>query len=134
MTDSTREARTVSVTIGRPPKTVYDYLADPARIPEWSFVDSIEPAGDGRWTAAIGDQTVTMVFAPPNGFGVLDQDVELSPGQWLHVPMRVVPNGSGSEVVFVSFRQSQYTDDDYDADIATVREDLARVKAILEAS
>ena len=135
MTDSTREARTVSVTIDRPPKTVYDYLADPANIPEWSYFESIEPAGDGQWTTT-GPQgeTATITFAPANGFGVADQNVEVAPGQWVHVPLRVVPNGDGSEVLFTSFRRPQYSDDDYDADVALVRTDLTRLKEILEKS
>ncbi|HEY6746925.1 MAG TPA: SRPBCC family protein [Mycobacteriales bacterium] len=133
MTDSTSETRTVSVTIARPPKTVYDYLADPATIPQWSYFESIEPAGDGRWTVTGPEgETATMTFAPQNGFGVADQNVEVAPGRWVHVPLRVVPNGSGSEVLFTAFRQPQYSDDDFDADVALVRTDLARLKQILE--
>lgn len=134
MTDSTREARTVSVTIERPPQTVYDYLADPAMIPRWSFFSSIEPTGDGSWTVTGPEgETAMMTFAPPNGFGVADQNVEVGPGEWVHVPLRVVPNGAGSEVLFTSFRQPQYSDDDYDADVALVLTDLTRLKQILEA-
>jgi hypothetical protein len=135
MTDSTREARTVSVTIDRPPKVVYDYLADPAQIPQWSFFESIEPAGDGRWTVTGPEgETATITFAPPNGFGVVDQHVEVGPNEWVHVPLRVVPNGAGSEVLFTAFRQPQYSDADYDADVALVRTDLDRLKQILEGS
>jgi hypothetical protein len=134
MTEPTRQARTVSVTIERPPKTVYDYLTDPAMIPQWSFFVSIEPAGDGAWTVTVPEgDTATMTFAPPNGFGVADQSVEVAPGEWVHVPLRVVPNGSGSEVLFTSFRQPQYSDADYDADVALVLTDLTRLKELLEA-
>ena len=135
MTDTPRQARTVSVTIARPPKDVYDYLADPANIPDWAFFTSIEPAGDDRWTVTgPGGETAVMTFAPANGFGVVDQNVEVAPGDWVHVPLRVVPNGPGSEVLFTSFRQPHYSDDDYDADVALVRTDLARLKEILEPS
>lgn len=133
MTESCREARTISASIARPPKAVYDYLADPATIPQWSFFESIEPAGDGRWTVTGPDgETAAITFAPPNGFGVLDQNVEVAPGRWVHVPLRVVPNGDGSEVLFTAFRQPQYSDDDFDADVAVVRADLTRLKQILE--
>ncbi|HST66092.1 MAG TPA: SRPBCC family protein [Mycobacteriales bacterium] len=134
MTDCTREARTVSVTIDRPPKTVYDYLADPAQIPRWSYFESIEPSADGQWTVTGPEgETATMTFAPPNGFGVVDQNVEVAPGEWVHVPLRVVPNGDGSEVLFTAFRQPRYTDADFDADVVLVRTDLDRLKRILEA-
>lgn len=135
MTDRTGEARTVSVTIERPPQTVYDYVADPATLPLWTFFESITPAGDGRWTSTGPDgETAAIAFAPPNEFGVLDQDVEVAPGDVVHVPLRVVPNGPGSEVLFTAFRRPEYTDDDFDADVAVVRADLARLKELLESS
>jgi Polyketide cyclase / dehydrase and lipid transport len=135
MTDETSEARTVSVTISRPPRTVYDYVADPATLPLWAFFESIVPAGDGRWTVTgPGGETSTVSFAGPNEFGVLDQDVEVAPGDIVHVPLRVVPNGAGSEVLFTSFRRPEYSDADFDADVATVRADLARLKELLEGS
>jgi polyketide cyclase/dehydrase/lipid transport protein len=133
MTEGTHEARTVSVTIARPPKAVYDYVADPANLPEWSYFESIAPAGDGRWTVTgPGGETATIGFAGPNELGVLDQDVEVAPGDVVHVPLRVVPNGVGSELMFTAFRRPEYTDADFDADVAIVRADLARLKEILE--
>jgi hypothetical protein len=133
MTDRTSEARTVSVTISRPPETVYDFVADPATIPLWAFFESIAPAGDGRWTATgPGGEISTMTFAGRNEFGVLDQDVEVAPGDVVHVPLRVVPNGPGSEVLFTIFRRPEYSDDDFEADIAVVRADLARLKELCE--
>jgi hypothetical protein len=133
MTDGTSEARTVSVTIARPPRAVYDYVADPATLPEWSYFESIAPAGEDRWTVtAPGGETATVRFAGPNELGVLDQAVEVAPGEVVTVPLRVVPNGTGSEVLFTAFRRPQYTDADFDADVAIVRADLARLKEILE--
>ena len=134
MTD-TSEARTVSVTIARPPRTVYDYVADPATLPTWAFFESITPAGDGRWTTTgPGGETATITFAGPNDLGVLDQDVEVGPGDVVHVPLRVVPNGDGSEILFTAFRRPEYDDDDFDADVAVVLADLTRLKQILESS
>jgi hypothetical protein len=134
MSDRSSEARTVSVTIERPPRTVYDYVADPTTLPLWAFFESIAPAGDGRWTVTgPGGETSTITFAGPNEFGVLDQDVEVAPGDVVHVPLRVVPNGPGSEVLFTAFRRPDYSDDDFDADVAIVRADLARLKHLLEA-
>lgn len=133
MTDSTSEARTVSVTIDRPAKAVYDYVADPATLPLWAFFESITPAGDGRWTSTgPGGETATITFAAANEFGVLDQDVEVAPGDVVHVPLRVVPNGPGSEVLFTAFRRPECSDADFDADVAVVRADLGRLKQLLE--
>ncbi len=124
---STR-ARTVSVTIARQPREVYENVADPRHLPEWSFVESVAPDGAG-WTAVVPGATTRMTFAPRNGLGVLDHDVELPDGQVVHVPMRVVANGTGSEVLFTVFAGPGM---DLEADVATVLADLTRLRDILE--
>ena len=124
----TAAARTVSVSVARSPADVYAYAADPRNMPAWSFVQSIAPDGDG-WTAVVPGATTRMTFTPANEFGVLDHDVELPDGRVVHVPMRVVANGAGSEVLFTVLAGP---DVDLDADVATVLADLTRLKRILE--
>lgn len=118
----------MSVTISRPPREVYDYVADPRHLSEWSFVESVAPDGAG-WTAVVPGGTSRMTFTPPNDLGVLDHDVELPDGRVVHVPMRVVPNGEGSEVLFTVFAGPGV---DVAADLATVLADLTRLAGILE--
>ena len=127
------EARTVSVSIARTAADVYDYAADPSHLPDWSFFDSVTPAGDA-WTAVVpGGDRVTIRFTAGNHLGVLDHTVELPGGEVVPVVMRVVPNGAGSELLFTVFRRPGGTDADLDADIAAVRTDLTRLKQHLEA-
>ena len=75
----------VSEYIDRSPEDVYAFASDPANLPAWA-------AGLGP-----GDR---VVFAPRNDFGVLDHVVTTPSGQTLAVPMRVMPDGGGAEVVF----------------------------------
>jgi uncharacterized protein YndB with AHSA1/START domain len=121
-------AHTVSVTIDRSPADVYAYAGDPANLPEWSFVGSITPDGDA-WIAEVPGARTRMTFTPPNAYGVLDHDVELPDGTVVHVPMRVVAHGTGSEVLFTTFTRPGV---DLDADLDAVRTDLARLKRTLE--
>ena len=128
-----QDARTVSVSIDRSPAEVYDYATDPRHLPDWSFFESVAPAGDD-WVAAVpGGAEVRLRFVPRNELGVLDHTVELGPGDLVSMTMRVVANEAGSEVLFTAFRRPGATDADFDADVAAVATDLATLKRRLEA-
>ena len=67
---------------------------------------------------------VQIRFVEKNTFGILDHDVILASGVKLHNPMRVVPNGRGSEVMFTLFRQPDMSDAQFAADAQWVEKDL----------
>jgi hypothetical protein len=71
-------------------------------------------------------------LAPENDFGVLDHYLTPPGGETLYVPMRVVANGSGSEVMFTLFRLPGVREEEYAADSALVRKDLDSLKGLLE--
>ena len=75
-----------------------------------------------------------ITFAPPNPFGVLDHDVLTPAGETVHVPMRVLPDGDGSEVVFTVRPAPGTGEDEFARDVAAVRADLATLKAVLEST
>lgn len=127
------EARTVSISIARPADDVYAYLAKPAHIPEWSeFITKIRRDGE-QWiaTTKTGEQS-TMIFTYDNRLRVLDHDVIVSPTLTVHVPLRVLPNGTGSEVIFTVFRLADMDDVAFAKDIAMVETDLRGMKRVLE--
>jgi hypothetical protein len=128
-----QESRHLSVPINQPPAQVYDYVRDPAHLPLWApgLLISIELV-DGSWVAQTKGGPVTVTFAPRNDFGVADHDVALPDGETVHNPLRVLPDGDGSEVVFTVRRRPEMTDEEFDADAAAVAADLAALKSILE--
>jgi hypothetical protein len=71
-------------------------------------------------------------FAERNAFGVMDHDVTLESGVTVHNPMRVVPHGEGSEVMFTLIRQPGTPDEQVATDKATVETDLRTLKNLLE--
>jgi hypothetical protein len=126
------ECRTLSVSIARPPKRVYDYLADPGNFPRWSrFITGIRAEGN-RWIATTPRGEVTMRFTPPNDFGILDHWVSPRPDVTVYVPLRVLANGDGSEVIFSVFRQPGMSDPEFAEDMAMVRRDLDSLQQTLE--
>ncbi|HWM98698.1 MAG TPA: hypothetical protein VNO54_16785 [Streptosporangiaceae bacterium] len=73
-----------------------------------------------------------IAFAARNDLGVLDHYLTLNSGEVIYVPMRVIADESGSEVVFTVRRRPGMTDDEFKADGDAVAADLARLKRVLE--
>jgi uncharacterized protein YndB with AHSA1/START domain len=123
------------VHIDRPVDDVYDYLSDPANLPEWAagLSGTIELI-EGQWVSTSPMGRVVVQFAGPNTWGVLDHDVTLPDGQTFHNPMRVLADGDGSELVF-TVRQAPNADDAaFQADIDAVEADLQKARTLLESS
>jgi hypothetical protein len=75
---------------------------------------------------------VKIRFAERNDFGVLDHDVRLESGVTIHNPMRVLPNGAGSEVIFSLFHLPDASDPKFIEDAKWVAGDLRALKGVLE--
>jgi hypothetical protein len=127
------ETRLISVSIARRPQEIYDFVADPKNLPQWaSGLGSSIKHVDGEWVADTPNGPVKVRFAPQNDLGVLDHYVTIAPGVVVYVPMRAVPNGSGSELIFTLFRQPGMTDQKFQQDAEWVMRDLNRLKTVLE--
>ncbi|GIF20504.1 hypothetical protein BJ973_001592 [Actinoplanes tereljensis] len=120
--------------INRSAAGVYAYVSDPANITEWApgLGGKVEQV-DGDWFVETPGGRAKVVFAPPNEFGVLDHEVTFASGETFYNPLRVVPYGEGSEIVFGVRRSPGVSDADFDRDAGAVATDLARLKDILEA-
>lgn len=128
------EVRHISITIARPADEVYAFAANPANLPRWAAGlarSDIRKDGD-EWIAEAPFGEVRIRFAARNPFGVMDHAVALESGQVFRNPMRVVPNGQGSEFVFTLFRQPGMSDEQFEADRQAVETDLRELKRILE--
>jgi hypothetical protein len=135
---ATYDARTISVSIDRDPRDVYAFASHPANLPQWAsglsgLGTAIEQVGDA-WVTQTPDGPVTIRFAPSNPFGVLDHWVRPATGDEVYAPMRVIPNGAGSQMLFTLFRLPRMSDEQFAADAAWVERDLFALKALLEAS
>jgi hypothetical protein len=128
-----RRSRHLSVPIARAAGEVYAYASDPAHIPQWApgLAASVEEI-DGRWFAETPAGRASVAFAPINEFGVLDHDVTLPSGEVVHTPMRVIPDGDDSEVIFTLRRRPGMSDEEYERDAGLVAADLARLRELME--
>lgn len=129
------ESRHLSTRIDRPVQEVYEYAANPVNLAEWAsgLGSAPEPVGD-HWVVKTPEGDARVDFAPRNEFGVVDHHVTTPAGETIYVPLRVIADGNGSEVVFTVRRLPAMTDADFDQDAAAVAADLASLKEILERS
>ena len=93
----------------------------------------MEPDGAG-WRAQGPEGPIRITFTPQNSFGVMDHWVDLGGGRVVYVPLRIVANEEGSEVVLTLFRQPGMSDGTFAADEAWIRRDLAKLKALAESA
>ena len=124
----------ISIYIARPPAEVYEFASDPRNLPRWAAgLARSEVRRDGdEWIADAPFGKVRVRFVQPNSFGVMDHDVTLESGVTIHNPMRILPNGEGSEFVFTLIRQSGASDEQFAQDKAAVESDLKTLKGVLE--
>ena len=124
---------TLGISINRSPQVVYDFVSNAVNLPKWAkmFCLSITRA-NADWVVETPQGSVKLRFAERNAFGVLDHYVTVSPGIEVYVPMRVVQNGQGSEVLFTLFQAKDMPDEKFAEDLRWVNQDLRNLKDALE--
>ena len=129
----TFSSRTLSVSINRDPTTVYGFVSNPANLPKWAkaFCKSVTKSNED-WIMETPRGPMKVRFVGKNDLGVLDHYVNPTPEIEVYVPMRVLPNGSGSEVVFPLFRLPDMSDEKFAENIGMVERDLKTLKSVLE--
>lgn len=125
---------TLSVSIDRSPVDVAAFVADPRNLPQWAggLCRSARQVGDD-WLIDTGEGEVGLRFCGSVAEGVLDHVITLSPEIEVYVPMRVVPNEAGSEVLFTIFQPPAMTEFRLQQDMALVKTDLQQLKRVMEA-
>lgn len=127
------ESRILSIAIACPPQKAYEFVSNPENLPRWAagLCKSVRKSDTG-WIAETPQGPMQLRFAEKNDFGVLDHYVTTAQGVEVNVPMRVVPNGSGSEVIFTLFRMPEMSDKQFAEDAGLVEQDLKTLKSFLE--
>ena len=128
------EVRRLRIGIDRAASEAYEFLSAPENFPKWAsgLAGSLHKVGDD-WIADTPEGRATVRFSERNAYGVLDHAVTLPRGTTLYIPLRVVPSGSGCELVLTLFRRPDMSDERFAADAEWVMRDLGAAKRILEA-
>ena len=129
----TVESRPITVRIDQPFDKVYEFLVDPANWNQWAFGlgKNIRRSQDG-WVADSDGGVARVQFTPQNSFGVVDHTIIRPSGQRVYVPMRLIANSSGCELIFTLFREPNMSDRQFASDARFVQRDLNGLKRLLE--
>jgi hypothetical protein len=102
-------------------------------LPTWAHAFCRSVRRDGaEWIVETPDGPVRLRFVTWNQWGVLDHVVTLPSGEKIVNPMRVVPNGTGTEVLFTVFQRAGMSDAQFYEDASQVHRDLHALKRMLE--
>jgi hypothetical protein len=129
------KSRSLTVSINRDPKTVYEFVFNLENLPKWASkaFQSIKQV-KGEWIAETAQGSAKISLTHRNDLGVLDHYVRLSSlGVTVYVPMRVAQNGiNGSEVIFTLFYTMHMSEENFAQDVRMVEQDLKNLKSIIE--
>lgn len=127
-------ARSFSISIDQPWQLLYERIWRPEFFPRWAAglsESELRPVGD-QWLADGPDGPIHIRFTPHNAFGVMDHYVDTGDGNEIYVPLRVVENGEGAEVILTLFRLPSMDDERFAADIKLINRDLKALKVLIE--
>lgn len=129
-------SHTFSVQIDRPLDDVYEFLLKPTNFGKWVFAGdaSMRHVGGRDWAVETSVGPRIIRFAERNSFGILDYFALLTPDSPPHpIPMRVVANGEGTELIYTSFQRPGMSEVEWNSVIEWVTVDLLALKSLLEA-
>lgn len=127
-------ARTYSVTINHEWQTLYERIWRPEFFQKWAsgLAESGLREEGGQWLADGQDGPIRIRFTPHNEHGVMDHFVDQGDGAEIYIPLRVVQNGAGAEIMLTLYRQPDVDDDRFAGDIKWVNRDLKALKGLIE--
>lgn len=125
----------MNISINSKPQVVYDFISNLENLPRWApkTFPSIKEM-NGEWVVETQQGKIKVVLTERNNFGILDHHVKLTSGVEIYIPMRVIKNANGSEVMLTVFQIPEMTDEVFIKDVETVEKDLNHLKTIIEKS
>lgn len=126
------QARHLSIAIERSADEVYDFISQPQNLALWASGLGTVHFINGEWIAHGGNGDMRLRFTERNRYGVLDHWLTTADGAEIYVPLRLIANGGGSELILTLLRQADMTDEKFAADTDWVMRDLAALKQRME--
>ena len=126
-------AETYSISINRDWHAVYEAIWRPEMFPRWASglaQSNLHQEGDD-WCAQGPEGPIRIRFTPHNDYGVMDHFVETGTAPPVHIPMRVVQNGEGAEVMLTLYRQPGMDDEKLATDAEWMKRDLEALNVLM---
>jgi hypothetical protein len=128
------KSRVITCSVRRSAQDLYEMLWQPESFTRWAsgLSSSSLECDDKGWKAEGPEGPIRIMFTEHNSLGVMDHWVDLGDGRIVYVPLRIIPNEDGSEVMLTLFRQPSMSTEKFAEDEACVRRDLLALKALGE--
>ncbi|MBE5253928.1 polyketide cyclase [Mixta mediterraneensis] len=126
-------SQTISITIARNWLDLYETIWKPEFFSRWATglcSGTPEPEGN-HWRARGPSGNVRIRFTSHNPFGVMDHWVDSGTGKELYIPMRVIANAHGAEVLSTVYCLPLMSDEKFSQSIQQIKQDLAQLNTIL---
>lgn len=107
-------------------------MSVPENFPKWATGSGTLRKSDGEWIVDTPDGPVKVRFSEHNAYGVLDHWISLTRDTPVYIPMRVIRNSHGCDLIFTLFRLPEMSAEKFAADVEWVMHDLGSAKAALE--
>lgn len=127
-------ARTFSVSIRCDWRALYEQIWQPAFFARWAsgLAESALRQDGDQWVADGPEGPIRIRFTPHNDYGVMDHVVDAGDGVEIHIPLRVIRNGEGAEVMLTLFRQPGMDDEKFAGDARWINKDLSTLRTLIE--
>lgn len=126
-------SHTLSLAIPRNWVDLYETIWKPEFFPKWASglsQTALEPDGN-RWKGTGPQGPVKIRFTEHNPYCIMDHYVDNGYSKEIFVPMRIVANGTGSQLLLTVFRQPLVSDDRFAQELAAVERDLQTLLRLL---
>lgn len=127
---------TKSIQIARPVADAFDFLADPATMPQWAIhnVTGIRPVAEGRWELDTPRGKGGLIPHYDRTTGILDHDfIDAGEGRW-SVSARIVPAGASASVYLITLTKPDGMPGElFERGMELMDEELAVLKSCIEA-
>ncbi len=128
--------QTLIFPVARPCDEVYAFLADPLTFPTWAsnLGDDFVQVGETDWRTTTRNGPTILRFSPPNAYGILDHAVFLAGDEPQTTPMRVVPNGEGSDILYTVVQRGGVPVSAIESEIEWLHSDFGALVSMLESA
>lgn len=122
-------SHTLSVTITRHWLDLYETIWKPDYFPKWvsQLGDAPLQAEGNYWRAKGAEDALKVRFTEHNSYGVMDHWIDNGFGKEIYMPMRIVPNQEGAQVLLTLFRQPFTSDEKFQQELAVLQQNLQRL-------
>lgn len=128
-----QSSHTLSLAIPRNWVDLYETIWKPEFFPKWASGLSqtlLEPDGSS-WRGKGPNGTIKVRFTEHNPYCIMDHYIDTGMTKEIFVPMRIVANCAGSQVLITVFRQPLLSDERFNAELERVNTDLQRLHTLL---